>query len=430
MIAALARFIDALRAEDHPVSPAELLDASKAVDLVGLERRDDVRNALRTTLAKDRRAAAVFDRLFDRFFAPPRRAAGGEGVGRPGSIGERPKDAPDGRGPKPRRTPKDETEPPRRSNRPSTDSSEPALQRTKRSGERRQGRLRRVKLERAAASADDPARRDLARRMTTDEERAIAREIPRIVSALRLSAGRRGTASRSGRPWLRRVLRENLAHGGVPFVIPFRARKRRSTRVVLLVDVSYSVARSAGLFLLMAAEFLELGRRARVLAFVDRPVDATGAIVRWARGAPGRRLPSAGSRRARRPAPPGEGIVSRGVSFAEVVDGLRDLNLEAPSDYGTAFHALATSRLRPRGRDTVLVVLGDGRSNRFDPLPWALGEVARGCRAVLWLVSEPRSRWGTADSALPAYLGSIDLLVEAADLHGLAAGLGEIVRRA
>jgi uncharacterized protein with von Willebrand factor type A (vWA) domain len=108
---------------------------------------------------------------------------------------------------------------------------------------------------------------------------------------------------------------------------------------------------------------------------------------------------------------------------------LRDLNLEAPSDYGTAFHALRGSRLAPRGRDTILVVLGDGRTNRFDPLPWALADVARGCRAVLWLVPEPRSRWGTADSALPAYLASVDLVVEATDLHGLAGGLGELVRR-
>lgn len=426
MIAALARFIDALRAEDHPVSPAELLDASKAVDLVGLERRDDVRNALRTTLAKDRRAAAVFDRLFDRFFAPPRRAAGGEGVGRPGSIGERPKDAPDGRGPKPRRTPKDETEPPRRSNRPSTDSSEPALQRTKRSGERRQGRLRRVKLERAAASADDPARRDLARRMTTDEERAIAREIPRIVSALRLSAGRRGTASRSGRPWLRRVLRENLAHGGVPFVIPARRPKRKQARVVLLVDVSFSVARAAGFFLLMAGAFLELGRGARVLAFVDRPVDVTDDVTRWTRGTlrgiSGKRRPV---RQAHRP---GGGIVRGGVPFADLLEAL-PLNLDAPSDYGTALHALRDPRKRPRGRDAILLVLGDGRTNRFDPLPWALSDIARGVRAVLWLAPEPASRWGTADSALPAYAESIDVLVEASDLTGLARGLGELIRR-
>jgi uncharacterized protein with von Willebrand factor type A (vWA) domain len=266
--------------------------------------------------------------------------------------------------------------------------------------------------------------------MTTEDEREIAREVPRIVQALKLRVGRRLVRSRSGRPWLRRVLRDNLRSGGVPFVIPYRAPKNKRTRVVLLVDVSFSVARAAGFFLLMAAEFLDLGRRARVLAFVDRPVDATEAVLDWARGSHRRRRAAVDARpRPRRGARPGDGIASRGLSFADVLDGLRDLNLEAPSDYGGAFHALYTSRLRPRGRDTVLVVLGDGRTNRFDPLPWALADLARGCRGVLWLVPEPRSRWGTADSALPKYLESVDLVVEATDLDGLAAGLGELVRR-
>jgi len=83
MIPALARFVEALRAERHAVSPAELLDASRALDLVGLERRADVKAALRATLAKDRRAAEAFDRLFDRFFAPPRIPATGQGVASP-----------------------------------------------------------------------------------------------------------------------------------------------------------------------------------------------------------------------------------------------------------------------------------------------------------------------------------------------------------
>jgi uncharacterized protein with von Willebrand factor type A (vWA) domain len=263
--------------------------------------------------------------------------------------------------------------------------------------------------------------------MTTEEERDIAREVPRILAALKLRVGRRQAAARSGRPWLRRVLRENLGRGGVPFVIPYRAPKRKTTRVVLLVDVSFSVARASGLFLLMAAEFLALGRRTRVLAFVDRPVEATGAVLRWVRGRRGDR--GAASARSRRPARPGDGIVSRDVSFADVLDGLSGLNLTAPSDYGTAFYALRGSRTRPRGRDTVLVILGDGRTNRFDPLAFALADLARGVKAVLWLVPEPASRWGTADSALPAYLPSVDLVVETTDLAGLGRGLGELVKR-
>jgi hypothetical protein len=430
MIPALVRFVDALRAEKLAVSPAEILDAGRALDLVGLERRADVRAALKATLAKDRRAAETFDRLFDVFFSPPRGEASGRRTGHVAGFGEAARRGeglrPTSKPPKP----KEKVEPKGRrsgeTKRPSAELTE-MLDRARRDGERRHGKLRRVKLRTGPQDAADPARRDLARRMTTEEEREIAREVPRVVDALKLGVGRRLARAHSGRPWLRQALRENLAHGGVPFVIPHRAPKRKRTHVVLLVDVSFSVARAAGFFLLMASAFLSLGRRARVLAFVDRPVDATDAVRKWATGTSRRGAESRAPRRS--PPRPGGGITSRGVSFADVIDGLKDLNLEAPSDYGTAFHALRTSRLRPKGRDTLLVVLGDGRTNRFDPLAWALEDLSRGCRAVLWLVPEPRSRWGTADSALPAYLPSVDLVVEATDLDGLARGLSELVRR-
>lgn len=435
MIEALTRFVDALRAERHAVSPAEVVDASRALALVGVERRADFKAALRATLAKDRKSAASFDLLFDRFFAKPTLPGTGEGRGRIAAQGERPRagegereaDARAKRKPTVPANPKRAATP-----RPKPEGADPKglLDRAPRSGEKRTGRLRRVRLRAAPEDAADPLRRDLARRMTTEEEREIAREVPRVVSALKLRVGRRQAAARTGRPWLRRALRENLARGGVPFVIPFRAAKRKTTRVVLLVDVSFSVARASGLFLLMAAEFLTLGRSSRVLAFVDRPVDATAAVRRWVSGQPkGGSERSASRARFLRPARPGEGVRSRDVSFADLLDGLSELNLDAPSDYGTAFHALLRSRLRPRGRGTVLVVLGDGRTNRFDPLPWALTDLARGCKAVLWLVPEPASRWGSADSALPAYLSAVDLVVEATDLAGLASGLGELVKR-
>jgi uncharacterized protein with von Willebrand factor type A (vWA) domain len=433
MIEALARFVDALRAEKVAVSPAEIVDAGRALDLVGWERRTDVRSALRATLAKDRRSAQTFDRLFDRFFAPPRFPVAGEGVGRDATAARRPRPG-DRDGDKPKHQKPKEHEAHRGKTSPEAEREAPSLSeildRATGRAERPHGRLRRAKLRRARADAPDVTRRDLANRMTTEEERELAREIPRLVEALKLRVGRRSASARSGRPWLRRALRDNLKHGGIPFVIPYRAPKRKSTRVVLLVDVSFSVARAAGLFLLMAAAFVELGRRARVLAFVDRPVDATAAVAGWARGKPCRPDRSKESRAPRRrDAPPGAGIGSGSVSFADVLHGISDLNLEAPSDYGRAFHALRSSRLAPRGRDTVLVILGDGRTNRFDALPWALSELARGCRAVLWLVAEPRSRWGTADSALADYLPSVDLVVEANDLDGLAKGLGELVRR-
>jgi uncharacterized protein with von Willebrand factor type A (vWA) domain len=444
MIPAVARFVDALRDEGVPVSPAEVLDAARALDAVGLEDRARFRAALRATLAKGRAHLPRFDRLFDRFFAAPARGSARRGE-KPGEAGAGGARAGGEGGEAKRSRPREE---PRRGACPARDRAREgktgagderrerlrrAIARLGEGDSRREGRLRRVRVEREAhaeargAVERDPSRRDLTRPMTTDEERRVAREVPRLVREIRLRAGRRLARARRGRLWIRRLFRENISLGGIPFVLPFRRRRPRRPRVVLLVDVSYSTARAAGYFLAMATEFVVAGRDARVLAFVDRPVDATRAVAAWARR--GRRPATQAPRSAPRGRRRGEGIESGGLSFADLLESLPGLNLAAPSDYGRAFHALLHSHLRPGGRDSVLVVLGDARTNRFDPLPWAVEEVSRRARAVLWLVPEPRSRWGTADSALADYLPYADVVVEARDLAGLARGVAELVRR-
>lgn len=410
MIPALAGFAGALRAEGLSVSPGELLDAARAIEAAGPEDRGRFRAALAATLAKDRRSREVFERVFDRFFLPPARApreGKGErgGAGRGGERKTRLGEAPAGK-PSPRKE-RDETDRRRRGRRDDEerrDEVASALRAIRERRGKREGKLRR-------APEPRPGEKDLVRTITArpdpGEDAALALLVPRVVETLRLTTARRLRRSRRGRLAIREVFRESLARGGVPFVLPRKRPRTRPTKVVLLVDVSWSTARLAGYFLEIATAFLEPGRKARVVAFVDRPVDATAEVVRL------RRRRRAGSR---------EG-------FGDLLRSLPGVNPSAPSDYGRALHALATSRLRPGGRDTVLVVLGDARTNRFDPLPWALEDLARACRAVLWLVAEPESRWGTADSALAAYLPHVDVVVEAKDLSGLARGVRELLHR-
>jgi len=408
MIEALGRFAEQLRREGVDVSPAELIDAAQALEAAGVEDRDRFRAALRTTLAKTVRQVAVFDRVFESFFAAPARAGGKRRRWSGGGAqGEAPRPA--GRADvvareRGRRAREADREP---------DDVRRNLERAAEGG-RRRGRLRRARLDDRQAS-DSPAgpapRVDAARLpldlpLPTEDERRVAQEVPRQIERLRLGKARRRRRARRGRIWLRRLYRESLAHGGVPFRLPFRRPRKRRPRVVLLVDVSYSVARAAGFFLWMAAEFVDLGRRARVLLFVDRPVDATERIRRWGR----------------------ERSRGSAAAFDELLRSIPELNLSAPSDYGRALHRLLRSNLCPRGRSTVLLVLGDARTNRFDPLDWALEEISQRARAVVWLVPETRRRWGTGDSALLRYLPSIDTLVEARNLEGISLGLAELMR--
>jgi uncharacterized protein with von Willebrand factor type A (vWA) domain len=403
----LIQFRELLRGAGLRPSPAEWLDALRAVEAVGLAGRERFRLALRAALVKRASDRAAFDSAFERFFAAPSRPAR---VTR-GATGE----------PGPRTRPSDE--PPERRCGVGRRAGPPRalvtqLERALRGGgPAAPGRLRRIVSGASAAGrlpprpalasrSVSPERLDLRRRLVPAEERAIAAAVPRLAERIRLRASRRRARAARGRLDLRRVFRENLAHGGVPFALPRRRARRRPARVVLLIDVSWSTARAAGLFLTLAHEFLRRAAQTRVLLFVDRSVDASAAVARWMRRGP-------------RAAGP----------FAGLLESIPGLNLDAPSDYGRAFHNLLRSPLRPAGRRTLLVVLGDGRTNRFDAQDWAFAELVERCGAALWLVPEARAEWGTGDSALEVYLPRVDVAVEAHDLAGLARGIAVIARR-
>ena len=65
----LREFIEVLRNNGLRVSISENLEALRAVSEVGVERRDDFRAALRTTLIKSSRDLPAFEDLFEIFFS-------------------------------------------------------------------------------------------------------------------------------------------------------------------------------------------------------------------------------------------------------------------------------------------------------------------------------------------------------------------------
>ena len=456
MLEALQSFITELRSRGLSVSPAEAVDAARAADAVGPEKRARFRAALSATLAKDLRARGVFDAAFEAFFVAPARAArgprsgeaGGSGTGvsmgpgagpgqamrarpeseptpgvprQPGPLGPPRTDRASHRGVvtpparsgqrglrslRPEEIRRELGKAPPREFHPKGSKSRPETGRDARPGAPSRPRLGKVlAADLVAGESRDARRRGFTEPLTMEEERRLAAEVPRIIDEIRLRRSRRRRRAARGRLFMKRVIRENLASGGVPFRIPHQLQRRKRPRVVLLIDVSWSVARAAGLFLMMALEFLKPERRASIFFFVDRPLEVTGILRKWLRG----------------------GSAAAGRSFLDVLSALPDLNPDAASDYGRAFFSLAAGPLRKLDRDTVLVVLGDGRTNVFDPLPWAFEEITGRTRRALWLVPEARARWGTGDSALPRYLPFCDVAVETTDLDGLARGVREIL---
>ena len=192
--------------------------------------------------------------------------------------------------------------------------------------------------------------------------------------ATRLTAKRRlGTR---GRLDVRRTVRASLSSGGVPLTTIFRPHKPHKPELVVLCDVSGSVAAFAHFTVLLAFALREQFAKVRVFAFVDTTDEVTDFFTRG----------------------------------GDVVDALARMSSEADvvwydghSDYGHAFEVFAQKWPDAVTPKTSLLVLGDARTNYRAPALPALRSMVRQARHAFWLNPEPRQYWASGDSAAATY---------------------------
>ncbi|MFL6137413.1 MAG: vWA domain-containing protein [Frankiaceae bacterium] len=234
-----------------------------------------------------------------------------------------------------------------------------------------------------------------AGRAELDELRRQVQPLARRL-ATRLAARRHHR--RSGRLDFRRTMRASLAAGGVPVVTRHRPPRPHKPDLVLLCDVSGSVAGFAHFTLLLTAALSGQFTRVRSFAFVD----TCDEVTRFFAGNPD----------------PAD-AVRRMTAAAQVVW------FDGHSDYGHAFEVLAErwpDAVTPR---TSLLVLGDGRTNYRSPGLPVLRRLVAESRHAYWLNPEPRAQWGSGDSAALAYADVVEMVEcrNAAQLSGFVAGL-------
>jgi len=222
--------------------------------------------------------------------------------------------------------------------------------------------------------------------------RALSRKL-----AARLRARRRH--SHSGRLHMAATVRRSLASGGVPFEPVFRRARPQSPEVVVLADVSGSVASFARFTLQLVHALSGQFSQLRTFAFVDE-VDE---VTRW---------------------------FSHGNDFesamAKVNGRARTQGEVGHSDYGsvlTMFSERWGSELRPT---STVIVLGDARNNYHSVRAPALEGIAKKVRKLYWFNPEPRSYWNTADSVIAAYEPYCDAVFECRNLEQLATAVEKV----
>jgi uncharacterized protein with von Willebrand factor type A (vWA) domain len=209
--------------------------------------------------------------------------------------------------------------------------------------------------------------------------RAVAPLARRL--AVRLSARRR--LGREGRLDFRKTVRASLGTGGVPVVTHHRPRKVHKPELVVLCDVSGSVAGFSHFTLMLTQALREHFTGVRAFAFVD----TTDEVTRFFR--------------------PGADVVDAVARIGREADVV---GFDGHSDYGTAFEVFADRWASAVGPKTSLLVLGDGRTNYRPPGLPVLADLVRRSRSAHWLNPEPRRMWGSGDSAADRYGEVIDMV--------------------
>ena len=227
---------------------------------------------------------------------------------------------------------------------------------------------------------------------TREEMVALGRALQPLARRLAVRLARQRRHRRRGPLDFRSTVRHSLSYGGVPAEPRFRHRRPSKPEIVVVADVSGSVAAFAR-FTLQFVHAIS-GQFSRVRSFVF--VDGIDEVTHLFEGSDD--LASA---------------VQRVNTEADVVWA------EGHSDYGHALAVFAErwgAELSPR---TSVVVLGDARNNYHASESAALAEVTRRARHLWWLNPEPRSYWDTGDSIISEYAAHCDGVFECRNLRQL-----------
>ncbi len=440
----ISNFIRALRSADVRVSTGEALDAARTVAMIGYDDRALMKDSLACVLAKSESEKQIHDRLFELYFssAPAGSAAQSAGTENDGEPTEDPKDAAERlsqltqQGNEQALATAIERAAERAGLNDIRFSTQVAYfaQSMVRAmgGEQLQARLLEA-LQGRTPDADAEAQRliDVRRTLTmTARERAerafqifgaaetekfrdevaatkrlsaieandmarMKQLVAKVAKRLAVKHSRRRKRTQRGLLDVRRTMRANAGVDGIPFNVIWRQKKKDRPKIIVICDVSGSVALYVRFLLLLLFSMKEAIPDLHAFAFSYR-------------------LKSV------------DDILETMEFDAAIKKILREIGLGSTS-YGQAFSDFKMEHENKIDRRTTIIILGDGRSNYGDPRLDLFRDFAGRAKRVIWLNPEGRALWGTGDSVIPRYEPFCAQMSHVATLKDLEKAIDEVL---
>jgi uncharacterized protein len=223
----------------------------------------------------------------------------------------------------------------------------------------------------------------------------MRRLIRQIARRLRERYSKPRKRQRRGHLDVRRTMRRNAAWGGVPFLTAWKRRHRDRPKIVALCDVSGSVARVSDFFLLLIHSLHEVVSDVRSFAFSGHLMEVSDILE------------------SKTPEEAMAEIMSK-VGFGS-------------SDYGSSFADFEKQWMSSITQQTTVIVLGDARSNNLDPRADILRRIGERSKRLVWLNPESRMAWGFGDSEMQRYQTFCTVVRQCATAQQLERAVSDIV---
>jgi uncharacterized protein with von Willebrand factor type A (vWA) domain len=251
-----------------------------------------------------------------------------------------------------------------------------------------------------AKSIRKPLPEDIDVMHATREELVALRKSLRPLSrklAVRLARKRRH--GRKGPLDFRSTVRHSLSTGGVPLEPKFRYPRPSKPEIVVIADISGSVASFARFTLHLVHAISSQFSKVRSFVFIDG-IDEVSRFF--------------------------EGVDDPSEAVHRINTEADVIWVDGHSDYGhalTVFWERWGEEITPR---TSVLLLGDARNNYHASQAWVVKELQGRARHVYWLNPEPRAYWNSGDSIVGEYANHCDDVVECRTLRQLEQFVGEL----
>jgi hypothetical protein len=232
-----------------------------------------------------------------------------------------------------------------------------------------------------------------------DEMAQLERALRPLSRKLATRLARKRRRRRRGPVDLRHTVRRSLSTGGVPMDLRFKPPRPAKPEIVVIADISGSVASFARFTLHLVHAISSQFSKVRSFVFVDGLDEVTELF---------------------------EGADDPADAVARINAEADVIAFDGHSDYGralTSFHERFADGVTMR---TTILILGDARNNYHQAHAEVLADLKYRAKAVYWLNPEPTSYWNSGDSIVSQYAPYCDRVIECRTLRQLEAFVGEL----